>query len=63
MKANEIKKYRTEARMSVGELALKLDVKEITVLRWERGERKPASIYLKTIRQILNRKLEKAIPE
>jgi ribosome-binding protein aMBF1 (putative translation factor) len=63
MRPDEIKKYRELAGMSEAELALKLGVEKITVQRWERGERKPAAIYLKEIRLILNRKLSEPIPK
>jgi len=62
MKTDEIKKYRELAGITAMELAMKLGVKEITVNRWEQGTRKPAAIYLKEIRRILNRKLSEPIP-
>jgi transcriptional regulator with XRE-family HTH domain len=63
MKANEIKRYRELAKMTPEELAGKLGVTSATIWGWENGRRNPRQLYLKSIRQILNRKLEKAIPE
>jgi transcriptional regulator with XRE-family HTH domain len=63
MESNEIKKYRELAGMTVEELALKVDVTPQAVRDWEAGRRNPRKLYLRIVRQALNRRLPEPIPE
>lgn len=50
---DKLKKYRDAADLTQRELADKLDVKEITVSKWEQGTREPKITALTDIAKVL----------
>ncbi len=51
--AEKLQKYRTDAGLTQRELGLKVNVKEITVSKWEQGTRQPKLDTLNEIAKAL----------